>query len=165
MGDSIVKHIRGYGLSQRVEIRKVFVKSLSGTKGRCMEDYIQPTVRETLSHVMLHVGTNYVTTKQDPQQISESIINLAVKIKKSCDVSISIITVRNDKYLRKEAHVNRYLKDRCRKKNLHFINHGNAITVRQLNASKLERHSSLIQSVCRGYFQHNKLTVSLRKSG
>ena len=25
----------------------------------------------------------------------------------------------------------------------------------------LERHSSLIQSVCQSYFQHNKLTISL----
>ena len=36
----------------------------------------------------------------------------------------------------KAADVNRYLKDRCCEKNLHFINHGNAITVRHLNASK-----------------------------
>ena len=83
IGDSIVKHIRGYELSQRVENCKVFVKSFSGAKVRCMEDYIQPTLRETPSHVILHVGTNDVTTKQDPQQIAESVINLAVKIKKT----------------------------------------------------------------------------------
>ena len=102
-----------------------------------MEDYIQPTLRETPSHVILHVGTNDVTTKQDPQQIAESIINLAVKIKRNCDVSISSITARNDKYLRKATDINKNLKDRCREKNFNFINHGNAITVRHLNASKL----------------------------
>ena len=92
MGDSNVKHIRGYELSQRVENCKVFVKSFSGAKERCMEDYIQPTLRETPSHVisLVHVGTNEVTTKQDPQQIAESIIKLTVKIKKNCDVPISI---------------------------------------------------------------------------
>ena len=116
IGDSIVKHIRGYELSQRVENCKVFVKSFSGAKVRCMEDYIQPTLRETPSHVILHVGTNDVTTKQNPQQISESIINLAVKIKRNCDVSISNITARNDKYLRKATDINRNLKDRCREK-------------------------------------------------
>ena len=81
-----------------------------------------------------------VTTKQDPQQIAESIIKLKVKIKKNCDVSISIylyITDRNDKYLRKIADVNRNLKGRCREKKFHFKNHGNAITVRHLNASIL----------------------------
>ena len=81
-----------------------------------MEDYIHPTLRETPSHVILHAGANDVNTKQDPQQIAESIINLAVKIKKDCDVSISSITTRNDKYLRKAADVNRYLKDRFREK-------------------------------------------------
>ena len=132
-----MKHIRGYELSQRVENCKDFVESFSGAKVRCMEDNIQPTLIETPSHVILHVDTNDVTTKQDPQQIAESIINLAVKIKKNCDVSISSITARNNKYLRKAADVNRYLKDRCREKNLRFINHGNAISVRHLNASEL----------------------------
>ena len=107
-----------------------------------MKDYIQPTLRETPSHVILRVGTNEVTTKQDSQQIAESIVKLTVKIKKNCDVSISIstylyITDRNDKYLRKIADVNRNLKSRCREKKFHFKNHGNSITVRYLNASIL----------------------------
>ena len=137
MCDSIVKHIRVYELSQRVENCKCFVKSFSGAKVRCMENYIQPKLRETPSHVILHVRTNDVTTKQDPQQIAKSIINLVVKIKKNCDVSISSITARNDKYLRKVAHVNKYLKDKRREKKLHFIKHGNPIKVGHLNASKL----------------------------
>ena len=103
-----------------------------------MEDYIQLTLREMPSHVIFHAGTNDVTTKQDPQQIAVSIISLAVKIKRNSDVSISSITARNNKYLMKTIDVNRNLKARCREKNFHFINHGNAITVRHLNASKLD---------------------------
>ena len=137
MRDSIVKHIRGYELSQRVQNCKVFLKSFSGAKVRYMEDYIQSTLRETPSHFMLLVGTNDVTTKYVPQQIAGSIINLAVKIKKYCDVSISSITDRNSKYLRKAADANKYLKDSCREKNLNFISHWKAIKVRNLNASKL----------------------------
>ena len=127
MSDSIMKQIRGYELSQRVENWKVFVKSFSGTKVGCMEDYKQPALRETPSHVILHAGTNDVTTKQDHQQISKSIINLVVKIKRNCG------TARNDRYLSKAADVNRNLKDRCHEKNFHFINHGNAIRERTLN--------------------------------
>ena len=163
IGDSIVKHIGGYELLQRVENCKFFVKSFSGANVRCMEDYIQPTLRETPSHVILHVGTYDVTTKQDPQQIAEGIINLAVKIKRNCDVSISSITTRGDKYLRKPVDVNRNLKDRCRE-NIHFINHGNALTVRHLNASKLhlnKRGTPVLSSQFAGYFQHNKLTACL----
>ena len=107
-----------------------------------MEDYIQPILRETPSHVILHVGTNDVTAKQDPQQTAESIINLAVKIKKNFDVSISSITARN---LRKAVNVDRYLKDSCREKNIHFINHGNAIMVRHLNTSKLHLSKRITQ--------------------
>ena len=116
-----------------------------GAKVRCMEDYIQPTLRETPSHVILHVGTNDVTAKQDPQQTAESIINLAVKIKKNFDVSISSITARNNKYLRKAANVDRYLKDSCLEKNIHFINHGNAIMFRHLNTSKLHLSKRITQ--------------------
>ena len=65
---------------------KFLLKSFSDAKVRCMEDYIQHTLRETPSHVILHVGTNDLTTKQDPKQIAESIINLALKIKRNCDV-------------------------------------------------------------------------------
>ena len=39
LGDSIVNHIRGYELSQRVENCNVVVKNFSGAKVRCMEDY------------------------------------------------------------------------------------------------------------------------------
>ena len=84
---------------------KVSVKSFSGAKVRCRNDHIKPTLRDTPSHVILHVGTNGSTTKQDPQQIAESIINLAIKIKRNCEVSISSFTARNDKYLMKAADI------------------------------------------------------------
>ena len=97
---------------------------------------IQPALRETPSHVTLHVGANDMTAKQDPQQITEKYHKLSSQNKKE-HVSVSSITAKNDKYLRKVADVNRNLKDMCRGKNFHFINHGNAITVRHLIASKL----------------------------
>ena len=39
MGDSTVKRVRGYKLSWKVENCKVYVKSFSGAKVMCMEDY------------------------------------------------------------------------------------------------------------------------------
>ena len=117
-----------FSSSANVENCKVFVKRFSGAKVRCMEEYIQATLRETPTHVIPHVGTNDVTAKQDP---------IAVKIKRNCDVSISSINARNDKYLWEGAGVNRNLKDSCLENNLHFTNHGKAINVKHLNASKL----------------------------
>ena len=44
---------------------------------------------------------------------------------------------RNDQYQKKAADVNKELKEKCRKKKLQFLDHGNTTTVRNLNASKL----------------------------
>ena len=89
------------------------------------------------THIILHVGTNDVPTKKAPKQIAENIANLAVKLKRNCDVSISSITARNDQYQKKTADVNWVLKVKCWEKKLQFLDHGNTITARHLNASKL----------------------------
>ena len=120
MGDSIVKHVRGYELSRKVENCKVYVKSFSGAKVMCMEDYSKSTLREMHTHIILHAGTNDVPTKKAPEQIAENIANLAIKLKRNCDVSISSITARNDQYQKKAADVNRELKEKCREKKLQF---------------------------------------------
>ena len=103
---------------------KVYVKSFSGAKVMCMEDYVKPTLREMPTHIILHAGTNDVPTKKAPEQIAENIVNLAIKLKRKCDVSISSITARNDQYQRKAADVNRVLKEKCREKKLQFLDHG-----------------------------------------
>ena len=113
MGDSIIKRVRGYELSRKMENCKVYVKSFSGANVMCMEDLLKPTLREMPTHIILHVKTNDVLTKKSLEQIAENIVNLAIKHKRNCDVSISGITARNDPYQKKAADVNRELK--CRK--------------------------------------------------
>ena len=66
----------------------------------CMEDYVQATLREIAAHINPHVGRNDVSTKKDPVQITEDIVNLAIKLKRKCD------DVRND-HQRNAADVNR----------------------------------------------------------
>ena len=66
MGDSIAKHVRGYELSRKVKNCKDHVKSFSGAKVMCMYDYVTPTLREMLTHIILHVGTNDVP---DPRRL------------------------------------------------------------------------------------------------
>ena len=55
----------------------------------------------------LHVRKNDVSTKKAPDQIAENIVNLAIKLKRNCDASISNITARNDQYQKKAP-------DRCK---------------------------------------------------
>ena len=89
------------------------------------------------THIILHVGANEVPTKKAPEQIAESTVNLTIKLKRNCDVSISDITARNDQYQKKAVDVNRELKDKCCEKKLQFLDHSGTATVRHLNASKL----------------------------
>ena len=139
MGDNIVKHVRGYELSCKVENCKVYVKNFSGAKVMCMEDYVKPTMREMPTHVILHVGTNYIPTKKAPKQIADNIVNLATKLKKNCVISVSAITGRNDQYQKKAAdlNLNWEFKEKYREKKLQLLNHDKTITVRYLNASVL----------------------------
>ena len=65
--------------------------------------------------------------KKNPEQIVENIVNLTIKLKRSCNVSISGITAKTDQYQSKAADINQKLKEKCREKNLQFLNHGNTI--------------------------------------
>ena len=55
-------HVRCYELSHKVGNYKVYVKSFSGAKVRCMEDYLQLALREMPTDIILHVGTNGLAT-------------------------------------------------------------------------------------------------------
>ena len=102
-----------------------------------MKDYAQPTIRENPDHILIHVGNNDLPTRRQPDVIAKDIIQLALKLKtNSCDISVSNIVARNDQY-RNKAPVNPKLKDLCKEKNLHYIDHSNSINTRHLNGLKL----------------------------
>ena len=61
-----------------------------------MEDHVKPTLTEMSTHTILHVGTNGVHIKKAPEQISKNIVNLAIKLKRNCDISILGITANNN---------------------------------------------------------------------
>ena len=59
LGDSMIKHVNGWDISKQLPRKcKVYVKSFSGAKVRCMKDYAKPSIRENPDHVILHIGTN-----------------------------------------------------------------------------------------------------------
>ena len=93
LGDSIVKHINGYDISRQIENCRVYVKGFPGAKTECMKDYAQPTTRENPDHILIHVGTNDLPTRRQPDVIANDIIQLALKTN-SCDVSISNIVTK-----------------------------------------------------------------------
>ena len=108
-----------------------------------MQDYVRPTLRENPDHVIIHIGTNDLTSNTPAKKVAESIIDLASMSKSdSCSVAISSITVRNDKHRNKVAQVNQYLKRLCQENNFELMNHENAVTERHLNGSKLHLNKS-----------------------
>ena len=69
-----------------------------------MQGYIRPTIRENPDHIILHIGTNDLTTNILTKKVAKQIIDLASSLKSnSCSGAISNITARNDKYQKKVA--------------------------------------------------------------
>ena len=56
---------------------------------------------------------------------------------KSCEVSISSITGRNDQYRKKAIEVNKKPKSLCLENNLYLIYHRSTISTRHINGPKL----------------------------
>ena len=95
LGDSIVKHKNGYDISRQIENCRVYVKGFPGAITECMKGYAQPTTRENPDHKLIHVGTNDLPTRWQPDIIGEDIIQLALKLKtNSCHVSVSNIVTK-----------------------------------------------------------------------
>ena len=103
-----------------------------------MEDYVQPTIRTRPDHIVIHVATNNLPLKKDSAEISSDIVGLALKLKSgTCQILVSNLATRNDQHCKKALEGNQPLKVLYREKNINIIGHGNTITVRHLNCSKV----------------------------
>ena len=97
-----------------------------------MYNYGKPSLRENPYHLIIHIGTNDISTNQRLEQIEKSIAELALSVKtKFCDVTLSDITVRNDGHQRKVVETNEHLNKSCKEQ------HDKTMTNRHLNGSKL----------------------------
>ena len=102
-----------------------------------MQDYVKPPFRENPHNLIIHVGTNDISTNKQPEQIAKSIIELTLLVKSnSCDVMLSNITVRNDGHQQKAVKTNLHLKELWKENNICLIQHDKTITTRHLNGSK-----------------------------
>ena len=140
-GDSMVKHLNGWEMSKKLNANcKVFVKTFSGAKTTCMNDYVKPSVRSSTDHFILHVGTNDQSSEKSEEEIARSITDLATLIKnEEHDVSISNIIIQADdnKQEEKRCEVNSFLGKLCKEKNYYPIEHSTRIKRNHLNKGKL----------------------------
>ena len=93
----MVKKLNALLLTRKLDC-KCFVKvrPFSSAKVRCMHDHVKPTARDSnLDHIILHCGTNDLSSERTASQIARFIIELALSLK-SQDNKISLIVPRND---------------------------------------------------------------------
>ena len=87
---------------------------------------------------------------RSPETIAKSITDVGSSLKNdSHDVSIWSIVVRNDKFKKKAAQVNKNFEKLCAERNIYFINHGENILPQHLNKNKLHvnrKGSSILTS-------------------
>ena len=87
VGDSIIKYVKGWELSEATE--QATVKSFSGASLQDMRDFIKPILRKNSDKLVLHVGTNDLRYSE-PKAVADGIANLVLKIEQQCLVSKSL---------------------------------------------------------------------------
>ena len=94
VGDSIVKEVKGFELSKSIKHKySVRVRFHPSTKTSCINDHVKLAIRnQEADHIILHTGTNELSSDETPVQICNDTVNLAASIKgKDIKVTISKI--------------------------------------------------------------------------
>ena len=137
----MVKHKKGWNLSAKLDhYHNIYVWSFPGAKVRSMKDYTKPCTREeNPDHIILHVGTNDLSSDNSPERVRKPIVDLAKNLfHDNRKVTISGIIPRNDEWNNKAELVNNHLKEMCKFGNIDFIdNSKNFNPKKHLNNSKL----------------------------
>ena len=102
-----------------------------------MKDYLKPELEHEPSEVILHVGTNDLKSRK-PEEVAESIVDLARQIESSCNatVTISELVCRKGKLNQAVNIANKHLVKFCHQNERKLIRHQN-ITYNELNRGRL----------------------------
>ena len=95
----MVKEVNSFELSKSIKHKySVRVRFHPSAKTSCINDHVKPVIRnEEADHIILHTGTNDVSSDKTLLQICNDIVNLAASIKgKDIKVTISELVERND---------------------------------------------------------------------
>ena len=109
-----------------------------------MNDYVKPTLRDfNPEYMILHVGTNDLNSERTASQIAKSRIDLGQPLKTDTNtITISLIVPRYDNLNNKASEVNGRLVNMCKKRNISYIDHVDAISPEHhLNESHLHLNS------------------------
>ena len=82
LGDSIVKNVYGNAITKRVKHRKhVVVKHFSGAKIDDMKHYVKSTQEKQPAQIIVHIGTNDLSSNKNSDEIADEIVNFVKSIK------------------------------------------------------------------------------------
>ena len=128
-GDSMLNNIVGNGVSTK--FTRSLVRSFPGADSDDMLDYLKPILtKKKPRYLILHVGTNDITSGCDTSKNLERIRDLVIEISPNTELIISNVIVRDDKNATKDMKnevklKNELLSKFCERFNLHLINHDN----------------------------------------
>ena len=134
----MVKEVNSFELSKSIKHKyAVRVRFHPSAKTSCINDHVKPVIRnQEADHIILHTGTNDLSSDKTPVQ--NDIVNLAASVKsKDIKVTISKIVERNDALNEKVILVNECLSKICKTIGLPIIKHRNINPDFHLNQSKL----------------------------
>ena len=138
-GDSILNNIVGNGLSNKSA--KVTVRNFPGANSDDMLHHIRPLLKRKPKHIILHIGTNDITSDGcNTAKNLDAIRKLIQDHSPSTELTMSEVLIREDKDKQKMAHqvqaINSIIDKFCEKFNLNMISHAN-ITGKMLSSRKL----------------------------
>ena len=143
IGDSMVKHIQGYKMSEATNGQeKIFVRAFHGAKLDDMNSYSVPTTKKNPKRIVLHCGTNDVSSGTAPNEVAQEIVDLATNLKShENEILVSSLVARGDRWNEHVSQVNNILKARCHREGLPFIDNSNIDPAYHLNRSNLHLNS------------------------
>ena len=116
IGDSMINNVDRYLLTGSLNRKHIVkVRPFSSAETSDVEYYITPTKRDFDPGIyILHVGTNYLTLEDTPEEITEQIVNIVTSLKiENNSVVISNIVPRGDSKKEKVEAVNKLLVNIC----------------------------------------------------
>ena len=134
-GDSLLNNIEGKGLSSKS--LKASVKNFPGATSEDMIDFVKALLKKRPKYLILHIGTNDISSGCDTKNNLEAIRNLINESSPSTELIISEILIRDDKANigGKVMELNSLIESFCEQYNLHCITHAN-ITRNMLSKKK-----------------------------
>ena len=153
-GDSKIKYVQGWKMSKK---HRVKVNAFPGATIEDTADYIKPILRKKPEELVLHVGTNDLTTSE-PRQVAEALVDLASTASiEYPDIKISIsslITCNDDPKLKEKVPiVNKVLHQFCNQNKWDYI-HNSIIKCRNLNAGGLHLTADGTKLLAQNFIQH-----------